>query len=524
MDALQLRNLRSFQDTGFVNLAPLTLLLGRNSSGKSTFLRTFPLLRQSVEKRTTGPILWYGDYVDFGSFDTSLRTESSERCISLGFQFFLSPAIAPSPRLYRWLGPEFRNFRSVPAELHLELTDDGQQTSTRTRAVRLDVEGQQIRISFARNGAVESFFVNALNVLSTGAVFHVLPSGNVVPNVAERRASSEEYDQSFFAGMRASGKIAAALCEALGALFHGNTKRDTLRLMMLRLGIGSDEQVLKDLRGLKIGGKQGHRRIAGLEVSSPEFQRVRDLNIASFVPAILEMADAYLTEFASQVSYITPLRATAERYYRIQNLAVDEVDPSGKNLAMFLHSLGDGDKKDFQSWLERHFQLYVTTVMASGHISLHVTDSDSGKRYNLADVGFGLSQILPVIAQLWALARRRERRAPRRRVPSVFAVEQPELHLHPSLQARVADLLLDSIAAARANDIDVRIVVETHSETIINRIGHRVRQDGADPKDVQVIIFDRDEGQPTHVATSKYDEAGFLTDWPFGFFEPEAVG
>ena len=69
MRAIRLRSIRSLSDTGFVELRPLTILVGRNSSGKSTFLRILPLLRQSVEARTTGPIQWYGDYVDFGGFE-----------------------------------------------------------------------------------------------------------------------------------------------------------------------------------------------------------------------------------------------------------------------------------------------------------------------------------------------------------------------------------------------------------------------------------------------------------------------
>ena len=63
MNAIRLERFRSLADTGFVKLRPLTVLVGRNSSGKSSFLRFLPLLRQSVEARTSGPIQWYGNYV-----------------------------------------------------------------------------------------------------------------------------------------------------------------------------------------------------------------------------------------------------------------------------------------------------------------------------------------------------------------------------------------------------------------------------------------------------------------------------
>src|SRR5437899_3142974 len=69
LNDIRIQNLRSLVDTGSISLKPLTLLVGANSSGKSTFLRFFPLLRQSVETPTDAPLLWFGRYVDFGSLE-----------------------------------------------------------------------------------------------------------------------------------------------------------------------------------------------------------------------------------------------------------------------------------------------------------------------------------------------------------------------------------------------------------------------------------------------------------------------
>src|SRR5262249_49786416 len=59
LEAFGVKNLRCLTDTGLVPIRPITVLVGRNSSGKSTFLRAFPLLRQSVETERKSPILWY---------------------------------------------------------------------------------------------------------------------------------------------------------------------------------------------------------------------------------------------------------------------------------------------------------------------------------------------------------------------------------------------------------------------------------------------------------------------------------
>lgn len=101
MKKIRIQNVRSLQDTGMVPMAEIILLVGENSSGKSTFLRLFPLIRQSISKRTDGPLLWAGDvddYVDFGSFSEAV-TNDGANCISLHFAFEL-PHMEPlfSPR------------------------------------------------------------------------------------------------------------------------------------------------------------------------------------------------------------------------------------------------------------------------------------------------------------------------------------------------------------------------------------------------------------------------------------------
>ncbi|MGP6295928.1 AAA family ATPase, partial [Pseudomonas aeruginosa] len=66
------RQLRSFGASHQkIPIKPINILVGKNSCGKSTFLRTFPLLRQSVQANTKSPILWFGDLVDFGDFSTA---------------------------------------------------------------------------------------------------------------------------------------------------------------------------------------------------------------------------------------------------------------------------------------------------------------------------------------------------------------------------------------------------------------------------------------------------------------------
>ena len=90
MNAIRIENLRSLQDTGFQKLSPLTILLGNNSSGKSTFLRSLPLLKQSFQDKILGPITFFGSLVDFGDFNTASTKNSSDKNISITLSFNIS--------------------------------------------------------------------------------------------------------------------------------------------------------------------------------------------------------------------------------------------------------------------------------------------------------------------------------------------------------------------------------------------------------------------------------------------------
>ena len=90
MKSIGIKNLRSLRDTKQMEIKPINILVGSNSSGKSTFLRLFPLMKQSLRNKINGPILWAGDdddYVDFGSFSEAVNNNSKEKIIKFRFTF-----------------------------------------------------------------------------------------------------------------------------------------------------------------------------------------------------------------------------------------------------------------------------------------------------------------------------------------------------------------------------------------------------------------------------------------------------
>ena len=124
----------------------------------------------------------------------------------------------------------------------------------------------------------------------------------------------------------------------------------------------------------------------------------------------------------------------------------------------------------------------------------------------LSDVGFGISQILPFIVQSLASERR------------VITIEQPEVHLHPRLQADVGDLVAAAIREPRFH----RFLIETHSEHLVLRMQRLVRENVLNPNEVSILYVSRGP-EGAQAKRLRLDEQGeFIDDWPGGFF-PERI-
>ena len=88
-----IKNLRSL-DLPLIELRPITVLVGRNNSGKSSLLRSFPLLKQSIQDNVEGPISWHGKYVDFGDYETAVKRNCGEEGITFKFKIEKLPLLS----------------------------------------------------------------------------------------------------------------------------------------------------------------------------------------------------------------------------------------------------------------------------------------------------------------------------------------------------------------------------------------------------------------------------------------------
>ena len=501
MDYIQVKNLRSLYDTGEIEMKKINVLVGNNSSGKSTFLRIFPLLKQSFNKRINGPILWAGDeedYVDFGSYQEALSNGSGGNTIRFKFCFDSTSELRNVfPTSNGKMFIETREEDTVTIEF--AISHNMQTTYDYISEVRLEYGDYYIVVEYSDKYEILSLTLDK----------------EKIPVINEDMGSSEYLSGNEISDlpMNAMKEIARKI---FGDILNINDDIDLIiqYFYLTRVGNIHEEMNTKVVQ-------QVEEVLRNVQERESELKKWTFLY---YLPQYYRDFSQYIIKYFSNVYYIAPVRATAERYYRLRNAAVNEVDCRGKNLPVFLNSLKNEQFKRFQEWTHSNLGFEVEKSLSEGHVSLKIRKNGQNKAVNLSDTGFGYSQILPIVTQLWYITDARNKRQQVRArtasevtAPITIAIEQPELHLHPALQAKLMDVI-----AKIAMEKNVRFIIETHSETIINRIGTLIDKGKFNNNDIEITIFDKQFGEDrTCVKKSTFDEEGYLKDWPIGFFEPE---
>ena len=141
--SLGVENFRSFKKKTNIELKPITVFVGKNSCGKSSFLRLFPLFRQSIEANTTGPILWFGRYVDFGDFNNVLYKQAEDKHIKFFFKFIISRKNSLRPLgLFRSI---YTNKKEIP--INIELTVGADKKKTKYKSINLSFNNFNVSIT-----------------------------------------------------------------------------------------------------------------------------------------------------------------------------------------------------------------------------------------------------------------------------------------------------------------------------------------------------------------------------------------
>jgi predicted ATPase len=244
---------------------------------------------------------------------------------------------------------------------------------------------------------------------------------------------------------------------------------------------------------------------------------------ASYVNAgFLADFELAFEELFSRVHYLGPLREYPQRQYLWAGAAPTSVGQRGERVVDALlaaraegRRISPGPRRHRVS-LEEYVAarlrdlglIHSFSVEAlteeSNLYRVWVQQSPSAPRVLLTDVGFGVSQILPVIVLCFYVPE-----------GSTILLEQPEIHLHPSVQARLADVFIDAVKLRR-----VQIIVESHSEHLLRRLQRRTAEETYSPEDAALYFCQMVEGD-SQLLPLELNEFGNIANWPEEFFGDE---
>jgi hypothetical protein len=409
-------NFRSFRDSGRISLDPLTCLVGRNSSGKSSILHALMLLRQSNEYpalgarvpqlNLNGPLIEAGDYKDV------ISGHNPE--LPLGFVFYLS----------------------LPAPTR------AQHEESQTSLVELDIPRPYERERLMYGWRYRHFHLRGELPTSARDVIielQFLPQPPFGPTLSRLVVDVPNVGKATFVRTSAGQRV-----QHWRSYFEGMPPK-SLDLVFPRASFFP----FLNIRRTRLAGKIG-------------------LNLRRFAN-ITHLGLGEINEFLTESKMVGPFRTPPARRYSFTGFGAVDTGVTGQRAVdlliteRLLGQPGEHLRTALSFWLKRlglAKSIDVKNLARRSNIfEVLISGAGGVPTANFADVGFGISQVLPVLVQGFLVRR-----------GGTFVVQQPELHLHPDAQAGLADFFL-YLASQGINSI-----VETHSEYFLLRLRRRLAE------------------------------------------------
>ena len=445
INSISLANFKSIRNRCDFGLKPYTFIYGPNSAGKSTVIQAIRLLQQSSLDR----VPFRNENMNLGNFRNVLSGQGAETgdagSISIGFG-------------------------------HVENVDPSVKSAGNRTSYSAD-SNSQVNIEF-----------------------------QIKENKKLTSDGSGKFSKCIVEFPECSRKLMFSMSEkALKTASNASVNKWMLTGME-----GFPEDVNNSLTG------NAYATLNKDELSGviPIMYRQDDLSIHSQLGVDLEYGKKLILQCRRSVEeirgllHVPPVRKLPDEVFRLSDKRVADFENSVYSI-LAERPEAIANVNEFLSRLDVNYvidflkpELIGNSHRLDGIGTFSIKGKNSSVSVGFQDVGYGLSQLVPVLASAFSGGR-------------IVAIEQPELHLHPRLQGGIADVL---IAAHKL--YGSQFIVESHSEGLMLRIQRRIREGVIDPADVGVLyVHPEDSGFSSIFEICLGDDGFFDREWPQGFFE-----
>lgn len=422
---LHIQNFKAWKDTGDIQLAPLTMFFGTNSSGKTSLQQFLLLLQQTAQSRDRKRVLHLGDesaLVDMGTFPEMLFRQDPAALLRFNMEWGVrtpEKGAVDTVSFEALIGQEDAQSTRIEVKQFIYRLKTPQSTQGIGMARRTHGPGYELLLENVEFTREET----ARGALSAPIHFYGFPH-------------EAEAHYKFLGDL---DSLALELEDQLDAIQYLGPLRVPPRRTYLWSG-EAPENV----------GEDGRLTVAALLASNERSIQVDDHPGRPLAQLI------------------------AERLVRMGLLESFEVRPIAPN--------------------RKEYEVFVRTP-------------GSPMPVRLPDVGFGVSQVMPVLLQCFYTE-----------PGSTLLFEQPELHLHPKAQTELADVFIDAIHASEdGQPRNIQLLVESHSEHLLRRVQRRIAEGKLRPEET-ALYFCSPGPEGSRIEKLKIDEYGNIINWPKDFF------
>lgn len=467
IDGFGAENFRVFKDLTNFDFAPITILTGTNSSGKSSLTKAIMLLKNSYLKSNLATLDFSDENLKLGSFNQNLSIGGTQNDMSFQIRF-ANGSVARDFGGMKFTFPLNNNVSKFDISFNSEGIIKFKQYLDKEKKLELIYNVEQNENTKRVKHKLKEWFIKASAITYNESFDDLVHVFNINSDVTSQlKLEIERFIQTSIKinfsilGFNSTNFIQ----EDVKDIVNGINALGSWNDFYYEEGIvdnhepESNDSFLKEILSDDLisclPDKLAETKLATL---------IDECKFGNFEPRLL-------SEKFTSIHYIPGVRANQEIVFTFQKYPL--LVSLFKELESGIPTWKIRTNIFLSKWLIQEFKIINDiSDLVIGVIEGHGITIKLNKDLSLFQVGYGVTQLLPIILQIALLEN------------SVFIIEEPEANLHPALQSKLGDMFIDA-----AETFGIQFIIETHSEYLIRKLQVQTAKEVLKPEDTQIYYF-----------------------------------